>query len=94
VESRTEITLNEGQILYVRAYPWYNNSTTGKTFCLSDLTIHGMAINIMDGNNSIEELDSGNNLYYTADGRRLSKPRHGLNIVKKDNGKARKEMVK
>ncbi|MBQ2169415.1 MAG: dockerin type I repeat-containing protein, partial [Prevotella sp.] len=37
------IKLEEGQELLVRVYPWYNGAATGKTICLSDLRIHGMA---------------------------------------------------
>ena len=43
VESKPVIKLSEGQQLLVRVYPWYNSSASGKTICLSDLTIHGMA---------------------------------------------------
>ena len=38
--------LEEGQAIYVRLYPWYNNQSseaTGKYLCVSDMTIHGTA---------------------------------------------------
>ena len=43
VEAKPVIKLEEGQQLLVRVYPWYNGTATGKTICLSDLHIHGMA---------------------------------------------------
>ncbi len=43
VEAKPVIKLEEGQELLVRVYPWYNGAATGKTICLSDLTIHGVA---------------------------------------------------
>ena len=43
VEAKPVIKLEEGQELLVRVYPWYNGAATGKTICLSDLRIHGMA---------------------------------------------------
>ena len=43
VETKPVIKLEEGQELLVRVYPWYNGAATGKTICLSDLRIHGMA---------------------------------------------------
>ncbi len=48
IEAKPVISLKEGQELLIRVYPWYNGTATGKTICLSDLTIHGMAINNSD----------------------------------------------
>lgn len=38
--------LTEGETLKVRVYPWYNTSTpaTGKRICISEVTIHGVAL--------------------------------------------------
>ena len=44
VKATPVISLNEGQELLVRVYPWYNGAASGKTICLSDLTIHGIAV--------------------------------------------------
>lgn len=44
VEAKPVLTVKEGQELLVRVYPWYNGAASGKTICLSDLTIHGMAV--------------------------------------------------
>lgn len=44
VSARPIVSLKAGQTLLVRVYPWYNNKATGKTICLSDVTIHGKAM--------------------------------------------------
>ncbi len=36
------IELTSGQSLYLRVYPWYNGTATGKTICLYGLLIKGM----------------------------------------------------
>lgn len=63
VEHSLALQLEEGQSLYVRLYPWYNNQSdamTGKYLCLSDLTIHGMASKAGG-----EEIDINGNITYT-----------------------------
>ncbi|MDE7135923.1 MAG: hypothetical protein K2N91_04775, partial [Muribaculaceae bacterium] len=37
------MTLSGDEVLRVRIYPWYNGAATGKSLCISDVTIHGMA---------------------------------------------------
>ncbi len=37
------VSLHEGDTLRVRIYPWYMGAATGKTICISDVTIHGKA---------------------------------------------------
>ncbi|MGQ1947510.1 GDSL-type esterase/lipase family protein [Geofilum sp. OHC36d9] len=37
------VKLAKGDSLLVRVYPWYSGQATGKTICLADVTIHGMA---------------------------------------------------
>ena len=37
------IRLTGGKSLRLRFYPWYNNASSGKTFCLSDVRFHGYA---------------------------------------------------
>ena len=44
VEAKPVLTVKDGEELLVRVYPWYNGAATGKTICLSDLTIHGVAV--------------------------------------------------
>lgn len=38
------VKLKYGQTLKLRVYPWYSSSATGKTICLSDVKIHGVAL--------------------------------------------------
>lgn len=38
------IKLAYGETLKLRVYPWYSSAATGKTICLSDVKIHGMAL--------------------------------------------------
>ena len=44
VKATPVISLDEGETLLVRIYPWYSSAATGKTICLSDVTISGKAI--------------------------------------------------
>lgn len=43
VEAKPTFKLSEGERLYIRVYPWYNGAASGKTICLSDVTVHGYA---------------------------------------------------
>ena len=106
VESKPVISLKEGQQLLVRVYPWYNGAATGKTICLSDLTIHGMAvdagtsgINNVNVNDNVNLNDNGNDnvddngnstRFFTLDGRRNSQMQRGLNIVRMSDGSIKK----
>lgn len=38
------IKLVNGETLKLRVYPWYSSAATGKTICLSDVKIHGVAL--------------------------------------------------
>ena len=89
VESKPVITLKEGQELLVRVYPWYNGAATGKTICLSDLTIHGMAV---DASTGIRTINNPNvvNSFFTVDGRQHPSIRRGLNIVRQADGTTKK----
>ncbi len=95
VESKPVISLKEGQELLVRVYPWYNGSATGKTICLSDLTIHGMAVDSGTGILTITGTKTGNGngsdtAFFTIDGRQQSALRPGLNIVRDADGNVKK----
>ena len=81
VESTPVMSLEEGQQLLVRVYPWYNGAATGKTICLSDVTISGIAIS-GDGirNSSGDRVES--TTYYNTDGIRYAQARRGLNIMR------------
>lgn len=43
VEAKPTFKISEGERLYIRVYPWYNGAASGKTICLSDVTVHGYA---------------------------------------------------
>ena len=81
VESTPVVSLEEGQQLLIRVYPWYNGAATGKTICLSDVTISGMAISgdgiRTTGSNRVESTT-----YYNTDGIRYAQARRGLNIMR------------
>ncbi|TDD94601.1 GDSL-type esterase/lipase family protein [Flavobacterium cellulosilyticum] len=38
------IKLIDGETLKLRVYPWYSSAATGKTICLADVKIHGVAL--------------------------------------------------
>ena len=86
VETTPVLKLEEGETLRLRIYPWYNNKATGKTICLSDVTIHGVAV---DGTSGIETpisivAEPVRTTYYGMDGTMRSGKQSGLNIVKKE----------
>ena len=96
VESKPVITLKEGQQLLVRVYPWYNGAANGKTICLSDLTIHGMAVDAsttgIKNVNDNDNVNGNSHTFFTLDGRQHSQLQHGLNIVRMSDGSIRKIM--
>lgn len=70
VEAKPVLTVKDGQELLVRVYPWYNGTAKGKTICLSDLTIHGMAVDASTtGINTINNSHVTGNRFFTLDGR-------------------------
>ena len=89
VKATPVITLKEGQELLVRVYPWYNGAATGKTICLSDLTIHGMAVDAT-GISRVSAEDSHATTFFTIDGRQHSQAQRGLNIVRMADGNIKK----
>ena len=84
VSNQPVITLKEGQELHLRIYPWYNGAANGKTICLSDVTIEGMAFDASaDGINGI--INNPNVVsvnYYDATGKMLSSQTEGMNIIR------------
>lgn len=58
------IKLIPGQTLKLRVYPWYSSEATGKTICLSDVNIHGVATPLLSTENLLKnqlqwQLDNG-----------------------------------
>ena len=91
VEAKPVVSLSEGQELLVRVYPWYNGSATGKTICLSDLTIHGMAVDA--GITGIKTPTPGTShptAIYDLQGCSHASLQSGLNIVRQSDGSFKK----
>ena len=91
VEAKPVLTVKDGQELLVRVYPWYNGAATGKTICLSDLTIHGMAVENTTG---VVQRPMANSqepsVFFTVDGREQPSLRRGINIVRMADGTTKK----
>ena len=89
VSATPVISLNEGDTLRLRIYPWYNatSAVTGKTICVSDVTLKGMAID-----NTTNGIQSGNaegtvtrTSFFDVCGREIKTPLlHGTYIVRKE----------
>lgn len=90
------LSVNEGETLRIRVYPWYNNAATGKTICLSDVTIHGIAVDSTTGISSelIQNAAPVRTIYYGTDGTMRQDMRPGLNIVKKEYADGKVETTK
>lgn len=90
------LSVNEGETLRIRVYPWYNNAATGKTICLSDVTIHGIAVDSTTGISSelTQNAAPVRTIYYGTDGTMRQDMRPGLNIVKKEHADGKVETTK
>ncbi len=90
------LSVNEGETLRIRVYPWYNNVATGKTICLSDVTIHGIAVDSTTGISSelTQNAAPVRTVYYGTDGTMRQGMRPGLNIVKKEYADGKVETTK
>ena len=51
VSAQPVLELPAGETLLLRIYPWYSSEATGKTICLSHVTLHGVA----ESTSSIQE---------------------------------------
>lgn len=90
------LSVNEDETLRIRVYPWYNNAATGKTICLSDVTIHGIAVDSTTGISSelTQNAAPVRTVYYGTDGTMRQGMRPGLNIVKKEYADGKVETSK
>ncbi len=79
---RPVMSLLEGETLRLRVYPWYNGAATGKTICLSDVTIHGFAEDASSALNGVA-IHPKKISYFSIDGRELPAQGDGINIVRK-----------
>lgn len=92
VKATPVIELSEGETLRLRVYPWYGSAATGKTICLSDVKVAGVAVSATNGVKSVENSElKPEKIYYSLDGIRQNGILDGLNIVV-ENGVARKIM--
>lgn len=92
VKATPVIELSEGETLRLRVYPWYGSAATGKTICLSDVKVAGVAVSATNGVKSVESSElKPEKIYYSLDGIRQNGILDGLNIVV-ENGVARKIM--
>ena len=92
VKATPVIELSEGETLRLRVYPWYGSAATGKTICLSDVKVAGVAVSATNGVKSVENSElKPEKIYYSLDGIRQNGILDGLNIVV-ENGAARKIM--
>lgn len=91
VETTPVLTVKDGQELLIRVYPWYNGAASGKTICLSDLTIHGVAVDATSGISQVSSKDCGTaTAFFTVDGCQHTLLQHGLNIIRTSDGKVKK----
>lgn len=92
VKATPVIELSEGETLRLRVFPWYGSAATGKTICLSDVKVAGVAVSATNGVKSVENSElKPEKIYYSLDGIRQNGIHDGLNIVV-ENGVARKIM--
>lgn len=92
VKATPVIELSEDETLRLRVYPWYGSAATGKTICLSDVKVAGVAVSATNGVKSVESSElKPEKIYYSLDGIRQNGIHDGLNIVV-ENGVARKIM--
>lgn len=89
VKATPVLELKENETLCVRIYPWYNGSATGKTICVSDVKIGGVAVDGSTGVKTLENNKKTTATYYNIYGMRQNGMKKGLNIVV-ENGTARK----
>lgn len=84
VSATTMISLEEGDTLRLRIYPWYNGAATGKTICLSDVMFSGRAIT--NGSDAIKTVAAEGKpvvTFFDLAGRKLQNAADGLNIVRR-----------
>lgn len=96
VEATPILKLDSGQSVFVRIYPWYSSAATGKTICVSDVTIRGVAMT----NSGIKNFTATDNaladkIYFSCNGMQRQKPQKGINIIKTTdkNGKTKAKKI-
>ncbi len=83
IQEKPVVSLDGGQAIRLRVYPWYDGTATGKTICLSDVKFHGF---VMDAESSIDTVTASKDVvsttYYDLQGRSVSHPSKGFYICK------------
>jgi hypothetical protein len=90
IQTKPVLTVKDGEELLVRVYPWYNGAANGKTICLSDLTIHGIAVDATGITTATTTTSTQPTAFFTVDGCRQAQPQRGLNIVRMADGTTKK----
>ena len=88
VKATPVLELNEDETLRIRIYPWYSSAATGKTICVSDVKIAGVAVDSTNGIKTLQTMQAAP-VYYNINGIRQNGLQKGINIVV-ENGKAKK----
>lgn len=92
VKATPVLEVGENETLRVRIYPWYSSAATGKTICVSDVKVGGVAVDSTNGICSAATTGKTPSItYYNMSGIRQNGMQPGLNIVV-ENGVARKVM--
>ncbi len=87
VSAQPVLSVEEGETLRIRIYPWYNGAATGKTLCVSDVMVHGVAVDSTTGVKTVTAVESQPSTFYNVCGMRQNDMKRGVNIVV-TNGKA------
>ncbi len=87
VSAQPVLSVEEGETLRIRIYPWYNGAATGKTLCVSDVMVHGVAVDSTTGVKTVTAVESQPSTFYNICGMRQNDMKRGVNIVV-TNGKA------
>lgn len=96
VEATPVLKLNPGQSVYVRIYPWYSSAATGKTICVSDVTIRGVAMTSTGIQNFTATGERVGKSYFSCNGMQTGQPQKGINVIKttdKDGKTSAKKVI-
>ena len=84
VSATPVLALESGQTLHIRFYPWYSSAATGKTLCISDVTISGVAADETTGVTAVQTMgaDEGDTAIFTIGGIKTNTLQKGVNIIR------------
>ena len=86
IQSQPVLSISEGQELLLRIYPWYNGTASGKTLCISDITISGIAVDATTSAiNSVGNTSATTTTVFNLGGQSVISPQNGMNIVRLQN---------